>query len=429
MELNTPWVIGSLVFLGVLVYVRVPLFLCIAALSGLAYSHWSSFAEPLTGIPLALMGILEERSLLAIPLFLFTSVILSHGEGGRQLVGLMNRLTLRLPGRALSGTVLSAVAFSALSGSSPATVMALGTALAPELAKAGYKRERVVGAITAASALGTLLPPSVAVIFYAIVAKGAQPMAAGEPLTPDVIYRAALLPTALVALLFMVVMAVFRWDKGAQRANLQDGFSPLKALLVCAVPVVVLGGLYGGWLNLLDAATLALLISVVMEVVIFRAVSVKQLGALFEEGARQVGLLLIIVALTLAMNSYLTLQGVPEKITQWTANHMSQPWQFLLMVNVILLIAGCLMDIFSATVLLAPLLVPLAVFFHLDPVWFGILFLFNLEIGFLTPPVGINLFAAAGVLRMGVMDVVRAVWPLLAWMLVALAALSVYLLR
>lgn len=434
MTLDSTAIILSLCLFGVLIALRLPLFLCVSALAGLACLTWSSLAEPLTAIPLAITGILEERSLLAIPLFLFTSVILSSGDGGNQLVGLIIRLTARLPGRALTGTVLSAVAFSALSGSSPATVMALTTALMPTLLAAGYNKTKVIGSITASSALGTLVPPSVAVILYAIVAQsalqvlgpaGGAPM---EPLTPDLLYKTALIPTLLTALFMVVMIAVLKWDKGVKEAKVEDGFVPWKAAMVMVIPIVVLGGLYGGFLNLLQAATMSMALAAVLELFAFRKLKIKDLGDVFVEGAMQVGVLLIVIALTLALNNYLTLQNVPTTVTEWLASRITEPWQFLLMVNLLLLVAGCLMDIFSATLLLGPLMVPLAMRFGLDPVWFGVLFLFNLELGFLTPPVGINLFAAAGMLRMSVMEVAKAALPLLIWLFLALFALSVWLL-
>jgi tripartite ATP-independent transporter DctM subunit len=306
--------------------------------------------------------------------------------------------------------------FTAFSGASGVTILALGGLLYPMLKRELYPEKFALGLVTSAGSMGLLLPPSLAVLLYGVVAQ----VSIGD------LFVAGLLPTLL---LFLMVggYAFLRGARGAPRhafrlrelaAAAREGWADL------LLPVGVIGGLAAGVLTVAELAACTALYALVLETLVHRTIEVKSLRWVVYEAATLVGSLFIILGLSLGLTNLLIDAQVPMHLLEWIQAQVTSPLEFLLWMNLTLLAVGCMMDIFSAIVIVTPLLLPLAAHFGIHPVHLGIVILANLEIGYLTPPVGINLYLASQRFRRPVFAVFNAALPFLLLMLVWLALLT-----
>lgn len=391
----------------------VPLFVVLGA-AALAASRDAQIDPALLMVEFARLA--ASPNLVAIPLFVLAGATMGHGGAPRRLVRFFNALLGWMPAGIAWVAAASCMLFTAFSGASGVTILALGGLLYPMLKHERYSERFALGLITSGGSMGLLLPPSLAVLLYGVVAQ------------VDIadLFVAGLLPTLL---LFVMVgsYAMWRGAHGASRhrfrwrelaAAARAGWADL------LLPVGVVGGLAAGLLTVAELAACAALYALVLETAVHRTIGLKELAWVGYEAATLVGSIFIILGLSLGLTNLLIDAQIPMRLLDWVVEQVQSPLEFLLWMNVALLAVGCMMDIFSAIVIVTPLLLPLATHFGIHPLHLGIVILANLEIGYLTPPVGINLYLASQRFKKPVLAVFHATLPFLMLLLLWLLLLS-----
>jgi len=355
--------------------------------------------------------------LIAIPLFTFAGYILAESRAPTRLVNLSRAFLGWMPGGLSIVAILSCAVFTALTGASGVTIIAMGGLLLPALTDEGYREKFNLGLLTSSGSLGLLFPPSLPVILYAIIS------------TEDVnqLFVAAAVPGVLLIVILAIYCVFTAVRRGIPRRS--PPWSERRKALREAVwemplPFVILGGIYGGLFTASEAAAITAFYVLVVEVFIYRDVSFSRLRKIMIESMVLVGGLMIILATALGFTNFLIDQQIPMKILDWIQTFVHSRITFLLLLNVFLLVVGCLMDIFSAIVVVVPLILPIAASFGVHPLHLGVIFLTNLEIGYNTPPVGINLFISSFRFKKPVIRLYGATLPFLLLYLAALALIT-----
>ncbi|TRO79722.1 TRAP transporter large permease [Desulfuromonas acetexigens] len=386
-----------------------PLFAIIAAGALLGYQR----AEiDLAALAVEVFRLAEMPVLLAIPLFTLAGYLLGESGAPRRLVNLTQALFGWLPGSLAAVALVACAFFTAFTGASGVTIVALGALLYPALQQAGYDEHFNLGLITTSGSLGLLFAPSLPLILYGIVAQQTE---VGRGVGIDQLFVAGLLPGLLM--LVLLLGYAFWHSRRLPRERKTAAVGPGRALVDAAwelpLPFIVLGGIYSGYFAVSEAAAVTALYVLVVEVVILREITLLQLPGIVRQAMVMVGGILIILGVSLASTNVLIDAGVPERLFDWVQAHVSSRLTFLLWLNLFLLLLGCLLDIFSALVLVVPLILPVAVGFNVDPLHLGIIFLANMQIGYLTPPVGLNLFIASYRFDQPILTLYRATLPFL----------------
>ena len=370
---------------------------------------------PMTQISDTLYNAVNSFPLMAIPFFILAANIMTHGGISRRLVAAANAVVGSFRGGLGMTAVLSCMFFAAISGSSAATVVAVGTLLIPGMIKAGYDRKFSTGLIATSGGLGILIPPSVPLIVYGIVTE----TSIGD------LFLAGILPGLLTGALLLALVVVLsrRHNLGAEALPM-SGAERIRAIrdaiLGILLPVLVLGGIYGGIFTPTEAAAAAVLYAFLVSMFVYREISFAELGRIVLRSARMSAMVMFIIANAILFTFVLSLERIPAEVAELFIALDLRPWAFLLMINVLFLLVGMFMDSIGAILILAPILFPIAVELGVDPVHFGIIFIMNFEIGAITPPLGINLFVASGISTLSALQVARAAVP---WALVLLLAL------
>lgn len=399
--------------LVLLALVGMPLFVVLGA-AALVATHAAELDPALLMVEFARLA--ASPNLVAIPLFVLAGTVLEKGGAPRRLVRFFNALLGWMPAGIAWVTAATCMLFTAFSGASGVTILALGGLLYPMLKQEGYPQNFALGLVTAGGSMGLLLPPSLAVLLYGVVAQ----------VDIGALFVAGLLPTLL---LFLLVggYALLRGARGAPRHRFRAGELAAAARAAWAdllLPVGVIAGLAFGVLTVAELAAFTALYACVLELVIHRTLGRAALGPIVREASMLVGSLFAILGLSLGLTNLLIDAQVPMRLLEWVQARVATPLEFLLWMNLALLAVGCMMDIFSAIVIVTPLLLPVAAHFGVHPVHLGIVILANLEIGYLTPPVGINLFLASQRFAQPVLAVFRATLPFLVLMLVWLTLVT-----
>jgi len=326
-----------------------------------------------------------------------------------------------LPGGLAIATVGGCVFFAAISGSSPVTVIAIGTMMYPALTKAGYRDGFSMGLVTTAGSLGILIPPSIPMLVFAIVAGASSPVDIGE------LFMAGIIPGALIGVLLSLysIFIAGRTVEERDEFSLRQVYTTfLDGFWAISLPALILGGIYTGLFTATEAAAVSVVYSLVVELYIHRTLTWSQIPKVLSESAVLMGTLLIIMALAFGLNDFLVEEQVPDLAVDWITSMKLSPIQFLLIVNLFLLVVGALMDSISAILVIAPLLTPIAASLGIDPVHMGVIFIVNLEIGYLTPPIGINLFVASAAFGKPMGQVIKSVLPFIVLMFVGLGVVT-----
>ncbi len=371
-------------------------------------------------------GSLNNEVLLAIPMFIAAGNVMTRGSIAARLIEVMRVLTQWLPGGLAVATILSCAVFAAISGSSPVTLLAVGTILYPALLREGYSRSFSLGALTSGGTLGIIIPPSIPLILYGIVT---------EKSISD-LFTAGIVPGLLLTLVLGVYALWVNRHLPSKPLDLPAIAGALRrGIWALLLPVVLLGGIYTGYFSATEAAAVALGYALVVEVFIHREMRLQDFFHTSVETAKLLGTLFPIVAVALSIKSLLTVEQVPHALAAWVGTIVSDPIAFLLAMNILLLLVGCFIDVISAILILAPLMLGIGQLYGIDPIHLGIIMVINLEVGFLTPPVGLNLIVAATAFRESFLLVCRAVLPFIALILAVLMVvtfvpdLSLFLIR
>ncbi len=383
-----------------------PLFAIILASALWGFHH----AEiELSVVAIEFYRLAEMPVLLAIPLFTFAGYLLSESQAPRRLVRLTQALLGWMPGGLAIVALTACAFFTAFTGASGVTIVALGALLYPALQQAGFKENFNLGLITTSGSLGVLFAPSLPLILYAVIA---QQLTVGTPVSVDDMFLAGIVPGVLM---LAVLSAWSLWVNRGQALrpfSAREAWEALReAKWELPLPLLVLGGIYSGYFAVSEAAAVTALYVMVVEVLVYREVSVRQLPAVMRESMVLVGAILVILGASLASTNYLIDAEVPTRLFEAVKAHISDPLTFLILLNIFLLILGTMLDIFSALVIMVPLLLPIAIGYGIDPVHLGIIFLANMQIGYFTPPVGMNLFIASYRFKKPVMQLYRATLP------------------
>jgi len=387
-----------------------PLFAVIGAVALFAYHR--ADIDPMAVI-IEMARLADTPMLEALPLFIFAGLLLAESGCPRRLLAVTRALFGRLPGAmALMAVGLCAV-FTALTGATGVTIVALGGLLYPALAEDGYPESFRLGLLTASGSLGLLLPPSLPLILYGVVAG----------VRVDQLFLAGLLP-GLLMLVVLGAYAVWRAPTVEKRERGQLRPALRTAVWELPLPVIILGGIYGGMLVVSEAAVMAALYTMVVEVFVYRDVALRRLPAVAVRSMTLFGGIVVVLAASLAFTSYLVDQGVPERLFALLSTWITGKTAFLILLNLFLLGVGAVLDIFSAIVLVVPIIVPVATRFGVDPLHLGIIFLVNLQIGYATPPVGLNLFLASYQFEKPILRTCLATLPFTLLLLAVLAAVT-----
>lgn len=377
---------------------------------------------PLTIVAVELYRIADTPLLLSLPLFAYAGYVLAEGRSSERLLGVTQALVGSLPGGLGLVAFVACALFTAFTGASGVTIVALGALLHPALLRGGYGERFSLGLVTSAGSLGLLLVPSVPLILYGVLA---QQLELGEPFTLRQLFLAGLLP----ALLMLVLLSLYTlWHlRGRGQTLTPFSLGGLGRALHAArwelpLPFVVLGGIYGGFFAVSEAAAVTALYVTVSQVFLYREIRLSRLPGVMVDAMVMVGGILLILAAALAFTNVLVDARVPQRLFGFASGWIESRLAFLLLLNVTLLVLGAILDVFAALVIMVPLLLPVAVEYGIHPVHFGIVFLANLQIGYFTPPIGMNLFIASYRFGRSVTELYRASLP---FMLVLLAALAI----
>ena len=349
---------------------------------------------------------------LAIPLYVLAGNVMAQGSIAARLIRVMAALTAPIPGGLALAAVLSCALFAAISGSSTVTMLAVGGVLFPALLKAGYQRNFSLGLLCAAGTLGIIIPPSIPMILYGIM----------TTVSITDLFKAGVMPGLMLASILAIYAVVknrklrqaAHWDWQEIRAALGSGIFALM------VPVIILGGIYSGYFTATESAVVALFYAVIVDILVHRQLSLKGLFRITQETVRMSGSLFPMLIMAISINVFMAEKHLPEIGAEWLAGFVTDKTSFLVMVNLLLLAVGCLIDIGSAILILSPLLLPMAKAMGMDPVHFGMIMLVNLEIGYLTPPMGLNLIVAAVAFKASFAECCRAVAPFIGLLLLGL---------
>jgi len=369
----------------------------------------------------------------ALPLFALSGFLLSESGAGARLVRLCTALFSRYRGGLIIAATLICAYFTTFTGASGVTILAVGGLLAALLAENGFRKDLSTGLLTASGSIGLLFPPSLPIIMYGVVSgNNIKAMFAGG-VGPGILLVFALIAFALVR----ARTARRSADAAGPSAGPPAGGAPGAPVPLrdigralrhagweVALPVIILGLLFGGVTNLVETSAIAVVYLLFVQMVIHRDLSVRDLPRLFARAAPIIGGILVILGVAKALSFAIVDAQVPQALVQWFSDHVRSPYVFLILLNLALLIAGCLMDIFSAIVVLVPLLTPIAESYGVDPVHLGIIFLANLELGYLTPPVGLNLFLASYRFEIPLAKLYRTTLPFLAILLVSVLVIT-----
>ncbi|MEM6990476.1 MAG: TRAP transporter large permease [Myxococcota bacterium] len=429
---------GGLLLLAALAAMIVlgsPLFVIIGVLAAMCFSIYGEGyeispcltlnAEAICGydvFPTKMADLTTKNVLLAIPFFVVSGAIMSEGDIANRLVAFARALVGWLPGGLAIATVGGCIFFAAISGSSPVTVIAIGSMMFPALVKAGYSERFSMGLVTTAGSLGILIPPSIPMLVFAIVAGGRTPLDVGE------LFMAGIVPGLMIGGLLSIYAVMLDLKRGgSERAEFSLGDVLLRfkeGFWAIMLPVLILGGIYSGLFTATEAAAVSVIYALVVELGIHREIGTGHLPKILADAAVMMGTLLIIMALAFGLNDFLVEEKIPDQAVALIQEMDLSPVQFLLIMNLLLLVVGALMDSISAIMIIAPLLKPISDQLGIDPVHLGVIFIVNLEIGYLTPPIGINLFVASSVFNKAMGEVIKSVVPFILLMFVGLGIVT-----
>ncbi|HKJ14384.1 MAG: TRAP transporter large permease subunit [Desulfobulbaceae bacterium] len=405
------------ILIFVLAILGTPLFIVISALALISFH---SIDIDLSVVIIEMSRLSDTPLLLSLPLFIFAGTLLAESGTPQRLLRLSQVLLGWMPGGLAVVSLLVCAVFTAFTGASGVTIFAIGGLLYPALIKDNYSERFSLGLITSSGSLGLLFPPSLPLILYGVISETRV----------DQLFLAGILPGILMLILlvaYSMIKGPGRRVKDEEKPTYKDMLAGLKeAAWELPLPFIVLGGIYGGFFVAGEAAAITALYVLIVEVLIYRDISITKLPKIIVQSMVLFGGILVVLAASMATTNYLVDQQVPMRLFELIREYISSKYTFLLLLNIFLLIVGSMLDIFSALVLVVPIIIPIAEAYGVDLIHLGIIFLTNLQIGYCTPPVGLNLFLASYRFDKPVVTLYRATLPFLALLMLTLIIITYF---
>lgn len=358
---------------------------------------------------------IDSFSLLAVPFFILAGDLMYEGKLSEKLVGAANSLIGHLRGGLSSVTVVSAMFFAAISGSAPATTASVGTIMIPEMEKKGYSRSFSAALATASGPIGQIIPPSIPMIIYAVLAN----------VSITKLFFAGIIPGILMGLSLMIVSYIYvrmnDVESKTKRSSFKEILSTLnRAKWALLAPIIILGGIYGGIFTPTEASVVAVVYGLLTSLLIYRSIKIKDLPKIFIKSANTSTMVISIIAVASLFGWIMARSGVAQELSKTILSLSDNPIIILILINVLLLIIGALMDNIAAIIILLPVLLPISDHLGMDPIHFGAMVVINFAIGMATPPIGYSLFVGASVSGLKVEQISKSLLPLLLAMLIVL---------
>ncbi len=414
---QTAWMVLGIILVSLLL--GQPLFVVLGGITLYCFYFITGYtdATTLNVVVTKIQELASKEVLLAIPFFVVAGEIMTQGSLAQRLIEVARAVFGFVPGGLAVAAVAGCVFFAAISGSSPVTVIAIGSIMVPALVRAGYPSSFAIGLLATAGSLGILIPPSIPMIVYSIMVGSTTAM------DPKDLFLGGLVPGLMIGLMLAVYCSYIGYKHRIPREpwSVQSVLHQLgRGVWSLLLPVLILGGIYSGIFTTTEAAAVSVVYALVVEMFIHRDLKPKQLAKVAETSMVTMGALLVIIGIAIGLNHVLVEEQVPDRMVHWMQTLDLGASGFLVIVNLFLLMLGCFMDIMSAILIVAPMIAPMADAMSIDPIHMGIVFIVNLEIGYLTPPIGLNLFVASTLFRRSLGEVIMAVLPTLAIMFVGL---------
>ena len=398
-----------------------PLFAVILAVAMIGFA---GAGIDLSVIAIEIYRLADTPLLVALPLFTLAGYVMAESRTSERLVRLTQALLGWIPGGLVIVSLIACAVFTAFTGASGVTIVALGALLLPALKQANYGERFSLGLVTTSGSLGLLLPPSVPLVLYGIIT---QQLSLGIEVKVEDLFLAGLLPGLIMILLLAAwsLFAVRKHPLPLSSFSLTEALRALRgAFWEIPLPIFILIGVYSGFLAISEAAAVAALYVIVVEVFVYKDIGLVQLPGVIQRSMMVCGGILLIIGVSLASTNYLIDAEIPMKLFALIQTYINNKMVFLILLNLFLLVLGAILDIFSALVIMVPLILPVAVKYGIDPVHFGIIFLANMQIGYFTPPVGMNLFIASYRFNLPVDKIYRSTLPFMLVLLVALLVIT-----
>lgn len=400
------------VLVAIVLFVTFTLFLILTVPIGIALGLSTlvtiiySGSLPLEFLAKELITSVDSFPLMAVPFFILAGEIMGKGGISERLFGVANSLVGNKTGGFAIATIITCMFFAAISGSGPATVAAIGGIMIPAMVRQGYDKRFATAIVCAAGSLGVIIPPSIPMVIYGVV--GSVSIAN--------LFIAGILPGLLVGFALIIYayyhskkMGYTGLDEKTSLSNIAKSVWEAKWALL--IPVIILGGIYGGIFTPTEAAVIAVVYGLVAGLLLYRELKIKDLPAVFANSALTTATILIIVGTATAFGRLLTIEQIPNQVAQAMLSISENPIVIILLITVLLLIVGCFMDTLAAIIILTPILLPIAIDIGYDPIHFGIIMVLNLAIGFITPPLGVNLFVGSGISGLSIEALSKAIIP------------------
>jgi len=409
------WTVLFLCFFFGLLAAGTPIFLVLGLSAAVLFGFTG---QPLVSIAQKIADELNSSTLMALPLFVMAAAFMRRGGVAKALVDVTIAWFGGMRGALGLVTVVSCTLFAAICGSSVATALAMGTILIPAMLERGYPRHFALGVVGASGTIGIVIPPSLSLILYGLVAEQSVPR----------LFLAGILPGILQAAMFFGWVLYYSYKHQLPRETAvpfaELSRLSLRALPALSVPIIVMVGIYGGLTTVTEAAAVSAMVALLVSLFVYRGFQWTETLDVIADAIKSAATIMIIVASALAFGHWMTDSGIPAALVRFTLDHQLHAWQFLLAINVLLLILGCFLEVAATLLVVMPILAPALKPLGVDPVHFAIVFTHNMEIALVHPPVGLNLYVLATISAAPVMEVVKGIWPFLILLLLCLAIIT-----